>query len=141
MAQGLKQHTLCESAGLTHWLIYQELHDDHKKLPTRRPLRRRQKRVRSNPKKKLARKGGTALLHAAVESKSSQRFAGPEEYAGFWLCDPREKGIGMVEKLFLNWSGEPEYIRERVGFFGFKSILLPVQNVAVDEQRRILVLQ
>ena len=47
----------------------------------------------------------------------------------------------MVEKLFVNWSGEPEYISVMMGFFGFKSVLLPVQNVAVDEQRRILVLQ
>ena len=81
------------------------------------------------------------MPYAALDSKSSQRFAGPEEYAGFWLCDPREKRIGMVEKLFVNWSGEPEYIRVSVGFFGFQSVLLPVQEVAVDEQRRILVLQ
>jgi hypothetical protein len=81
------------------------------------------------------------LHYAAVDSKSNQRIAGSEEYAGFWLCDPREKRIGMVEKIFVNWSGEPEYIRVRMGFFGFKSVLLPVQNVAVDEQRRILVLQ
>ena len=81
------------------------------------------------------------MSYAVADSKSSQRFAGPEEYAGFWLCDPRQKRIGMIEKLFLNWSGEPEYIRVRVGFFGFKSILLPVQDVAVDEQRRMLVLQ
>jgi len=47
----------------------------------------------------------------------------------------------VVEKLFVNWSGEPEYIRVRVGFFGFKSVLLPVQDVAVDQQRRMLVLQ
>jgi hypothetical protein len=47
----------------------------------------------------------------------------------------------MVEKLFVNWNGEPEYIRVSVGYFGSKSILLPVQEVAVDEQRRILVLQ
>ena len=81
------------------------------------------------------------MSYAAVESRSSQRFAGPEVYAGFWLCDPREKRIGMVEKLFVNWSGEPEYVRVSVGFFGFKSLLLPVQTIAVDEQRRILVLQ
>jgi hypothetical protein len=68
-------------------------------------------------------------------------FARPEEYAGFWLCDPREKRIGMVQKLFLNRSGEPEYIRVSVGFFGFKSVLIPVQDVAVDEQRRMLVLK
>ena len=81
------------------------------------------------------------MSHATVDSKSSQRFAGPEEYVGFWLCDPREKRIGMIEKLFVNWSGEPEYIRVTMGFFGFKSVLLPVQSVTVHEQRRILVLQ
>jgi len=79
--------------------------------------------------------------YAALDSKSSQRVAGPDKYVGFWLCDPQEKRIGMVEKLFVNWSGEPEYIRVSVGFFGFKSVLLPVQDVAVDEQRRILMLQ
>jgi hypothetical protein len=47
----------------------------------------------------------------------------------------------MVEKLFVNWSGEPEYIRVSVGFFGFKSLLISVQEVVVDELRRILVLQ
>src|SRR5829696_7847863 len=83
---------------------------------------------------------GTALRYAAVDSKPNQRFAEPEKYAGFRLCDPLEKRIGMVEKLFLNWSGEPEYIRVSVGFFGFKSVLLPVQDVAVDEQRQILML-
>jgi hypothetical protein len=41
----------------------------------------------------------------------------------------------------LNWSGEPEYISVSVGFFGFKSVLLPVQDVVVDEQRRILMLK
>jgi hypothetical protein len=140
VAHGLKQHTLCESAGATHRLIQRELYDDHKKLPTRRLLRRRRRLSRSEPKK-LVQKGGTALSYAVVDSRSSQRFAGPASYAGFWLCDPREKRIGMVEKLFVNWSGEPEYIRVRMGFFGFKSVVLPVQNVAVDEQRRILVLQ
>jgi hypothetical protein len=25
----------------------------------------------------------------------------------------------------VNWSGEPEYIRVRMGFFGFKSVVLP----------------
>ena len=81
------------------------------------------------------------MSYAVVDSRSSQTFAEPASYAGFWLCEPREKSIGMVEKLFVNWSGEPEYIRVGVGFFGFKSLSLPVQNVVVDEQRRILVLQ
>jgi hypothetical protein len=84
--------------------------------------------------------GGIALSYAVVGSKS-RRFATPEEYAGFVLCDPLEKRIGRVKKLFVNASGEPEYISVQMGLFGLKSILLPVQNVAVDEQRRTLVLQ
>lgn len=82
------------------------------------------------------------MPHATLDSKSSQKKAkGAEEHAGFLLCDPQQKRIGRVEKLFVNVSGEPEYISVRVGFFGLKTILLPVQDVTVDEQRRILVLQ
>ena len=139
MAQGHKQHTLGERAGLTDQLIHQELRD-HKKVRLGGRQGEGEDGKGSVPKK-LARKGGTTLSYAAQDSKSSQRFARPEEYAGFWLCDPREKRIGMVEKLFMNWSGEPEYISLRMGFFGLKSVLLPVQDFAVDEQRRILVLQ
>jgi hypothetical protein len=140
VAHGLKQHTLRESAGATHRLIQRELYDVHTKLPMRRSLSRRRRQARSEPIK-LVQKGGTALSYAVVDSRSSQSFAEPEKYAGFWLCDPREKRIGMVEKLFVNVSGEPEYIRVRMGFFGFKSVVLPVQNVGVDKQRRILLLQ
>lgn len=81
------------------------------------------------------------MPYAAVDSKSSQGFARPEEYAGFWLCDPLEKRIGRVEKIFVNCSGEPEHIGVRISFFGFKSVLLPVKNVVVDKQRRMLVLR
>jgi hypothetical protein len=84
--------------------------------------------------------GGIALSYAVVGSES-RRFVAPEEYVGFALCDPLEKRIGKVKKLFVNTSGEPEYISVQMGLFGLKSILLPVQNVAVDEQRRTLVLQ
>jgi len=55
-------------------------------------------------------KGDAPLGYAAVDSKSSQRFTESEEYAGFWVCDPREKRIGRIEKLFVNVNGEPEYI-------------------------------
>ena len=64
-----------------------------------------------------------------------------EECAGYVVCDPRRQKIGRAEKLFLNGSGEPEYIRVKTGLFGFKRILIPVQTVAVDVERRTLVLQ
>lgn len=64
-----------------------------------------------------------------------------EEYVGYKVCDPRGKKIGRAEKLFLNGSGEPEYISVKMGPFGFKTVLVPVQTVAADEERRALVLQ
>ena len=63
------------------------------------------------------------------------------EYVGYTVCDPRGQKIGRVEKLFLNGSGEPEYIRVKMGLFGSKTVLIPVQTVAADEERRALVLQ
>jgi hypothetical protein len=62
-------------------------------------------------------------------------------YAGYTVCDPRGQKIGRAERFFLNGSGEPEYIRVKTGLFGFKAVLIPVQTVAVDEERGTLVLQ
>jgi PRC-barrel domain len=64
-----------------------------------------------------------------------------EEYEGYTVCDPRGEKIGRAERLFLNGSGEPEYIRVKLGLFGFKAILIPVQTVTAHEERRTLVLQ
>ena len=64
-----------------------------------------------------------------------------EECAGYVVCDPRRQKIGRAERFFLNGSGEPEYISVKTGLFGIKTVLIPVQTVAVDEERRTLVLQ
>ena len=63
-----------------------------------------------------------------------------ERYAGYTVLDPRGQRIGRAERLYLNGSGEPEYIWVKLGFFGFKSVLIPVQSIAADEERRALVL-
>lgn len=87
------------------------------------------------------------MAYAAIDSTSRQRVTEPEEYAGFWVCDPREKRIGRAQKLFVNGSGEPEYISVRMGFFGFRSLgfrsllLPPVQDIAVTEQLGVRGLQ
>jgi hypothetical protein len=65
----------------------------------------------------------------------------PERYAGYTVCDPRGQKIGRAEEFFVNWSGEPEYIRVKMGLFGLKTVLIPVQAIAADEERRALVLQ
>ena len=63
----------------------------------------------------------------------------PEEYAGYTVCDPRGQKIGRAERLFMNGRGEPEYIKVKAGLF--KTVLIPVQAVAADEERRALILQ
>ena len=81
-------------------------------------------------------------IHAAVslrERDGSIRSAA--EYAGYTVCDPQGQAIGRTDKIFLNGRGEPEYIKVKMGFFGYKTVLLPVQSVAADEERRALVLQ
>ena len=81
-------------------------------------------------------------LHTAVSSRErGGSILSAEEYAGYTLCDPQGQRIGRTERIFLNGSGEPEYIKVKIGYFGFKSILIPVLSVATDEERRSLLLQ
>jgi hypothetical protein len=49
--------------------------------------------------------------------------------------------IGIVERVFANPDGEPVYIRVRIGFFGMRAVLIPVQFVETDEKSRTLVLK
>ena len=72
---------------------------------------------------------------------SRERFEAPERYAGYAVCDHVGRKIGNLEKLFVNAHQEPEYASVRIGFFEFRTVLIPVQFVAVDEERRTLVLQ
>ena len=78
---------------------------------------------------------------AVSRKETGGSIRAPEEYAGYTVCDPRGQKIGRAERLFVNGRGEPEYIRVKMGLFGFKAVLIPVQMVAADEERRALVLQ
>jgi hypothetical protein len=46
-----------------------------------------------------------------------------------------------LKSLFLNESGGAEYAEVKVGLFGVKTVLIPVQTVSVDAERRSLVLE
>jgi hypothetical protein len=74
--------------------------------------------------------------HASGASSTSSKRA-----TGYAVFDPLGKKIGRVEEVFVNWHGEPGYIRIRLGFFGTRSVLIPVQFVETDEEKRILVLK
>lgn len=84
-------------------------------------------------------------MHTPYATTSSRAYDGPiqadKNYAGYKVCDPRGRNIGRTERVFLNGNGEPEYIGVKVGLFGFKTVLLPVQSVVADEERRALFLQ
>ena len=70
-----------------------------------------------------------------------ERFETPKQCAGYGVRDPRGRKIGRLRKLFLNESGGPEYAEIKVGLLGLKTVLIPLQSVTVDAERRFLVLE
>jgi hypothetical protein len=70
-----------------------------------------------------------------------ERFETPQQCAGYWVCDPQGRKIGRLKRLFLNGSGGAEYAEVKVGLFGMKTVLIPLQTVSVDAERRSLVLE
>ena len=66
---------------------------------------------------------------------------GDSEMENNWITGAPGRRIGRTTKVFVNGRGEPEYIGVKMGFFGFKTVLLPVQSVVADEERRVLSLQ
>ena len=81
----------------------------------------------------------TLTYTAANHGKLGNRFETPVEYVGYKLHDPLGEKIGSVQELFLNDNDEPEYIRVKMGFLGSRSVLLPVESVAVHVERPFLV--
>lgn len=73
--------------------------------------------------------------------KFSDRLESPEAYVGYRLCDPQGQDIGPVKRLFVNDYDEPEYIEVKMGFLGRKVVLIPITGVALNEQKKTLVLQ
>jgi hypothetical protein len=71
----------------------------------------------------------------------AERFETPNQCAGYRVRDPRGRKVGRLKRFFLNGSGGAEYAEVKVGLFGMKTLLIPVQTVSVDAERRSLVLQ
>ena len=83
----------------------------------------------------------TATRAATTGVWPVERFETPEHCVGYQVRDPRGRKIGRLKRLFLNESGGPEYAEVKVGLFGLKTVLIPLQTVTADAQRRFLVLQ
>ena len=82
-----------------------------------------------------------ATRSAGSDAWPVDRFEAPKQYAGYWVRDPRGRKIGRLKRLFLNGSGGAEYAEVKVGLPGMKMVLIPLQSVTVDAERRFLVLE
>ena len=77
-----------------------------------------------------------------IESNvSTTSSAASKRGVGYEVYDPLGQKIGSAEEVFVNRNEEPEYVRVRIGFFGQKSVLIPVQFAEMDDERRVLVLK
>jgi PRC-barrel domain len=74
-------------------------------------------------------------IHAPT-NVSKARAAATNNGAGYSVYDPVGQKIGIVERVFANPDGEQVYIRVRIGFFGMRAVLIPVQFVETDEKRK-----
>jgi hypothetical protein len=83
----------------------------------------------------------TATRAAARGAWPVERFETPQQCAGYGVRDPRGRKIGRLKRLYLNESGAPEYAEVKVGLLELKTVLIPLQTVTVDAERRFLVLE
>ena len=83
----------------------------------------------------------TATRTAARGAWSVERFETPQQCAGYRVRDPLGRKIGRLKSLFLNESGGPEYAEVKLGLLGLKTVLIPLQTVTADAERRFLVLE
>lgn len=65
----------------------------------------------------------------------------PDSCEGYKVLDAVGSTVGLAKRVFVNDRGEVEYIHVKTGLFGRKPILLPVEMVSVDDERRILSLR
>jgi hypothetical protein len=82
-----------------------------------------------------------AIRAAARVARPVERFETQEDCAGYSVRDPRGRKLGRLRRLYLNDRGGPEYAEVGVGLFGLRAVLIPILAVAVDETRRVLVLE
>ena len=78
---------------------------------------------------------------AATREELLERLLEPQEWVGYEVYDPLGQKIGRADEIFTNANDDPEYIRVKMGFFGLKSVLIPVHLAAADMERRAIELR
>jgi sporulation protein YlmC with PRC-barrel domain len=61
-----------------------------------------------------------------------------EKYEGYKVYDNRGDKIGKVDDLFVDESDNEEYIGVKLGLFGTKSTLIPMEIVRVNEAEKAI---
>ena len=67
---------------------------------------------------------------------SGARSAKPKRGAGYAVYDPAGQKIGRAEDVFANPDGAPVYVRVRIGRLLRRTVLIPVQFIEPDEERK-----
>ncbi len=64
---------------------------------------------------------------------------GPAEaYRDYTVYDQHYEKVGKVDDLFVDENDRPEYIGVKMGLFGTKSTLIPIELVRVNDLRRLV---
>lgn len=61
-----------------------------------------------------------------------------DKYEGFKVYDNRGEKIGKVDDLFIDENDREEYIGVKMGLFGMKSTLIPMEVVRVNEAEKAI---
>ncbi len=77
----------------------------------------------------------------ATHEEPRERFQETQDWTGYEVHDPLGQKMGQAEEILVNANDEPEYIRVKMGFFGPKSVLIPVKLAAADAKRRVIELR
>ena len=72
------------------------------------------------------------------EERTDRFTAVEDEYAGYTVRDPNGEKIGKVDDLFLDENDQPEYIGVKMGFFGTRSTLVPLDACTVDKSQGVI---
>ncbi len=72
-------------------------------------------------------------------SEQGHRFRELQDaYADYTVYDEHYERIGKVDDLFVDADGREHYIGVKMGVFGTKSTLIPMEIVRVNDRRRLV---
>jgi hypothetical protein len=78
---------------------------------------------------------------ASTSQRTAHPFERSEGYEGYRVIDPEGSKVGTVKELFKSADDGLDYVEIKLGFLGLQSVLIPVDLVAIDNERRALLLR